>query len=140
MVTWGSAETKSIGSTRVVILWAVCLVWSFGLACYRPSIERATYLELDCASYVAAINHHARIGAKVFFNGDAPGYQQIASTMLATGQEGDVAAFHGVHVAVFHDGAWHDSDPAHNGVGLCRYNPSDPWFHGSVKIFRKVGA
>lgn len=140
MITWGQEQTRRDGSLRVTLIWAVILVWAAALAYARPSIEKAGYLQLDCAGYVAAVNHHGRIGAKAFFNGDTQGYHQIASTMLATGREGDVAAFHGVHVAVFHLGAWHDSDPAHNGAGLCSFgvNPNDPWFQGPVKIFRRI--
>ena len=51
---------------------------------------------------------------------------------------GDVAAFHGVHVAAFvGNGTWMDSDFRHDGVGIMRPNRRrGGWFYGEVKILR----
>lgn len=140
MTSWGQVDTnrKPMGFLPMLLVTVVALGFALQTQAGRINPDHATYLQLDCASYVAAINNHPRYGAKMFFEGKAPGYTQIASSQIATGAEGDVAAYHGVHVAVFHLGAWHDSDPAHNGAGLSHYDPKDPWFHGAVKIFRRI--
>ena len=51
---------------------------------------------------------------------------------------GDVAAFHGVHVAAYiGKGNWMDSDYRHGGVGVMRPNRRrGGWFYGKVKILR----
>ena len=53
---------------------------------------------------------------------------------------GDVADFHGAHVAAYiGDGVWMDSDPAHNGVGKINLKAkpqNDPWFRGNIRVLR----
>lgn len=115
------------------MMWAALTLWAVTLVASKPHVG---YLQMDCASYVASVNHHPRVGAKAFFEGKAPGYALLTDHMILSAAEGDVAAFHGVHVAVFTEGAWHDSDPQHDGPGLTKYDPKDPWFAGQVKIFR----
>ena len=61
----------------------------------------------------------------------------LAGCEMAGLVEGDIVAFHGCHVAIYHDGAIHDSDPRHDGVGLMQYDGSDPWFAGPVRILRR---
>jgi hypothetical protein len=51
---------------------------------------------------------------------------------------GDVAAFHGVHVAAYiGNDTWMDSDCRHGGVGIMRRNRKPGgWFYGEVKVLR----
>lgn len=60
----------------------------------------------------------------------------LAGCEMAELQQGDIVAFHGAHVAIFEDGALHDSDPRHDGPGLMQYDEKDLWFHGSVRVLR----
>lgn len=114
----------------------IVLAMTAGLAACRPANEEhAPYMVLNCSEYVAAVNHHSVIKAADFFAGRAPGYKLIETTVNV---EGDVAAFHGSHVAVFHNGEWRDSDPAHDGVGPMHYDASDLWFRGQVRLFRRT--
>lgn len=135
--TWGNFEPRPLASKNFykalvgLSLIAASIVWT-------ETPAKPGYLGMDCASYVAAVNHHQRVGARDFFDGKAKGYTLLTDHMIFSAAEGDVAAFHGVHVAVFHSGEWYDSDPSHGGPGLMRYDAKDPWFHGAVKIFRRA--
>ena len=105
-----------------------------------------SYGVLSCSSYICAARRHERCSAREIWNGcggDLIIIEQTADkdnidyTKL---EPGDIAAFHGVHVAAYiGEGVWIDSDPAHNGVGTIRLEntkPFDPWFTGEIRILR----
>lgn len=105
-----------------------------------PTWIGTPYEILSCSQYVAKQSGRPHLWANKLWTVPA-GYElrgQFANfgEMTIAPAEGDIAAFHGVHVAIFHSGVWMDSDPKHSGVGRMNYNPADPWFTGQVRIIR----
>jgi len=108
-------------------------------------LKGTDYWELNCSEYICVAKHHSDCMARNFWgkgcNGDAyvvqdvPSFDDIDTSKLLPG---DVAAFHGVHVAAFvGNGLWMDSDYRHGGVGTMRRNRRPGgWFYGEVKILR----
>jgi cell wall-associated NlpC family hydrolase len=116
---------------------------------YVARLERfvgTPYGALNCSGYICAARRHELCSAKEMWSvcgGDLTVVQQVSDKLdidYSKLQPGDVAAFHGVHVAAYlGDGVWLDSDPAHNGVGKIRVEntkPLDPWFVGEIRILR----
>ena len=116
---------------------------------YVASLERligTPYAALNCSSYICAAHRHEDCSAKDMWNScgsDLKVIEQIGKIGDIDYSKlvpGDVAAFHGVHVAAYiGNRTWVDSDPAHNGVGKIRLenvSPLDPWFAGEVRILR----
>jgi len=108
-------------------------------------LNGTNYWELNCSEYICIAKHHPDCVARNFWeqgcNGDAYVVQDVASFDDVDTSEllpGDVAAFHGVHVAAFvGNGLWMDSDYRHGGVGIMRRNRRPGgWFYGEVKILR----
>lgn len=106
------------------------------------------YWQQNCSDYVCDSHGHARISAQEIWDGGfnwntkandlhvvqaQPRFEDILPGSI---QEGDVLAFHGAHVAWFHNGQWMDSDPKHNGPGVMQYDSQDLWFAGPVRILR----
>jgi hypothetical protein len=103
------------------------------------------YWSLNCTQYICTAKRHPECLAENFWlrgcNGDAvveqdvPSFDDVDTSKLLPG---DVAAFHGVHVAAFvGNDTWMDSDYRHGGVGIMRPNRRrGGWFYGEVKILR----
>ncbi len=108
-------------------------------------LNGTSYWELNCSEYICAAKRHRKCLAKNFWEDgcdgdalvvqDAPFFDRIAVNNLLPG---DVAAFHGVHVAAYiGNGTWMDSDYRHGGVGIMKPNRrKGGWFYGEVKILR----
>lgn len=103
------------------------------------------YWKLNCSEYICAAKQHKHCLAKDFWesgcDGDAFVVQDVGSFNDVDSSKllpGDVAAFHGVHVAAFvGNRTWMDSDYRHGGVGIMRPNRrKGGWFYGEVKILR----
>lgn len=108
-------------------------------------LDGTDYWKLNCAQYICAAKRHRDCGARNFWangcDGDALVVQDVASFDEVDPSKllpGDVAAFHGVHVAAFVGRrTWMDSDYRHGGVGIMRPNRrKGGWFYGEVKILR----
>lgn len=104
------------------------------------------YLTLDCANYICAARQHSHCGSADIFTGCHGSMVMVAevktlteATSIPALQAGDVADFHGIHVAAYIGGGkWMDSNPDHNGVGDMNMHPSpsDLWYTGPVRIMR----
>jgi hypothetical protein len=104
------------------------------------------YGTLNCSGFICQAHRHERCSAKQMWEacGNSLGVIQRVSDRTQIDysklRAGDVAAFHGVHVAAYlGDGVWMDSDPAHGGVAkfqMEKTNPRDPWFKGEIRILR----
>ena len=108
-------------------------------------LKGTDYSTLNCSQYICTAKHHRNCKAKGFWaqgcDGDALVVQDVASFDDVDASKllpGDVAAFHGVHVAAFvGNDTWMDSDSRHDGVGIMRPNRKrGGWFYGEVKILR----
>jgi hypothetical protein len=108
-------------------------------------LEGTDYWQLNCSEYICAAKRHPDCTASNFWergcDGDAlvvqdvPSFDDVDTHKLLPG---DIAAFHGVHVAAFTgNGIWLDSDYKHGGVGIMRRTRRPGgWFYGEVKILR----
>jgi hypothetical protein len=104
------------------------------------------YNVLNCSGFICAAHKHEHCSAKEMWEACGNSLKVIQQAAgrdginYSTLRAGDVAAFHGVHVAAYvGNGVWMDSDPAHGGVAKFRLektNPLDPWFAGEIKILR----
>ena len=138
---------------KIILYLAFCLFFLGsslqGEDGYVGRLERyngTPYSVLNCAGFICAAHHHERCSAKEMWEACGNSLkviQQVAGKAnidYSTLRAGDVAAFHGIHVAAYlGDGIWMDSDPAHGGVGKFRLektNRFDPWFSGEIKILR----
>jgi hypothetical protein len=108
-------------------------------------LKGTDYWELNCSEYICAAKHHPDCVARNFWekgcDGDTYVVQDVASFDAVDTSKllpGDVAAFHGVHVAAYiGNGLWMDSDYRHGGVGIMKQNRRrGGWFYGEVKILR----
>jgi len=108
-------------------------------------LEGASYWTLNCSQYICAAKRHRDCMARNFWehgcDGDAFVVQDVPSFDVIDNSKllpGDVAVFHGVHVAAFiGNRTWMDSDYRHGGVGIMRPNRRPGgWFYGEVKILR----
>jgi len=108
-------------------------------------LKGTDYWTLNCSQYICTAKHHRNCKAEGFWergcDGDALVVQDVASFDDVDASKllpGDVAAFHGVHVAVFiGNGTWMDSDSRHDGVGIMSPNRrKGGWFRGGVRILR----
>lgn len=108
-------------------------------------LKGTDYWTLNCSQYICAAERHRECLARNFWDqgcdGDAfvvqdvPSFEAINTSKLLPG---DIAVFHGVHVAAFvGNGIWMDSDYRHGGVGIMRRNQRPGgWFYGEIKILR----
>lgn len=104
----------------------------------QPTLMGTGYWKMSCSYFACAYAKAPHYMAPELWNVPA-GYKQVG-TKLADAKPGDIAAFHGVHVAVLSpEGIWLDSDYRHNGVGRMQASANDPWFRGEIKIIRWVG-
>lgn len=117
-----------------------------GYVARLQALRGTPYLTLDCARYICAAKRHSHCGSAAIFsgcNGDMTLVKQVSTLAEAEAlpvlQPGDVADFHGVHVAAYvGNGQWMDSNPDHSGVGTMdkQPNPHDLWYTGPVRILR----
>jgi hypothetical protein len=138
---------------KITIYLAFCLFF-FGSSLqgeegYVGRLERyagTPYSVLNCSGFICAAHQHERCSAKEMWQAcgnslkviqQVSGRDKIDYSAL---RAGDVAAFHGIHVAAYMgNGVWMDSDPAHGGVAkfqMEKTNSRDPWFAGEIKILR----
>ena len=145
---------RSPGNTMKIILYLAASFFFLGSSIqgedgYVGRLERfagTPYSVLNCSGFICAAHRHERCSAKEMWNACGNSLTVIEQI---TGKDninysklrgGDVAAFHGVHVAAYlGDGIWMDSDPSHGGVAkfkMGNVNSRDPWFAGDIKILR----
>jgi hypothetical protein len=104
--------------------------------------SNTTYLDQPCGKYVCARAHRPTLSAQEIWDGAngklrvVQAQAQFEDLISDSLQEGDIVAFHGVHVGVYHHGQFMDSDPRHHGPGPMQYSASDAWFSGPVRILR----
>jgi hypothetical protein len=103
-------------------------------------------LELSCSSYICLAKKHTKCTAKEMWEGcggametvqEVANFADVDATQL---HAGDVADFHGIHVAMYvGDGVWMDSIPE-RGVGRMTVpvNWADLWYSGRIKVLRWV--
>jgi hypothetical protein len=156
---WGQAMLRrSSGSAFHANRWillSAAMILSLLSFSFKPAprnyldslvmLDGTEYWSLNCSQYICAAKRHRECLAEKFWldgcDGDAavvqhvPSFDNVDASKLLPG---DVAVFHGVHVAAFiGNGTWMDSDFKHAGVGIMR--PSrrrGGWFYGEVKILR----
>jgi hypothetical protein len=137
-----------ISIPAAIILSALSLSFTPAPRNYVESLvllNGTNYWELNCSEYICVAKRHQKCLAKNFWeNGcdgdalvvqDAQSFEGVDARKLLPG---DVAAFHGVHVAAYvGNGTWMDSDYRHGGVGIMKPNRrKGGWFYGEVKILR----
>ena len=144
-----------------VMFWiglALLLVFCEMRGCESRADDRPTYVErlealagtpygqLNCTQYVCQAHRSLPCSALKMYTGCdgqlrvISEYRTIAEMNESELQPGDVADFHGGHVAAYiGNGVWMDSDPAHSGVGkinLKSKSSGDPWFYGNIRVLR----
>jgi hypothetical protein len=107
------------------------------------AFEGVPYARMNCSQFVCMAKQHNYCSSAEIYRGcngafeiveQAASLSEIDYSRL---RAGDIAAFHGVHVAAYVTGTtWLDSDPEHGGVGLMKATPFDPWFKGPIRILR----
>jgi hypothetical protein len=101
----------------------------------------STYIDETCSQFVCRRANQPEFTAQEFWDGGEGRLQvvqaqpQFEDVIVKNLREGDVIAFHGVHVAVYTHGAFVDSTPEH-GVGRLQYRTGDPWYAGPVRVLR----
>jgi hypothetical protein len=100
-----------------------------------------TYMQATCSQFVCRHDKRPEIKAQELWDG-GQGQLQVVQVqarfedlIVEHLREGDVIAFHGVHVAVYTHGDFMDSTPEH-GPGLMQYRPGDQWYAGPVRVLR----
>jgi hypothetical protein len=103
---------------------------------------RPTYIDEPCGAYVCLRARRTPMNAQEIWDGGkgklkvVQAQERFEDLIPGSLQEGDIVAFRGVHVAVFHQGRFVDSDPRHDGPGPMQYVEGDSWFLGPVRILR----
>lgn len=100
-----------------------------------------TYLDATCSQFVCRRAKRPEFTAQELWDG-GKGQLRVVQAQLGFGdvivedlREGDVIAFHGVHVAVYTHGNFMDSTPEH-GQGRMHYQSRDQWYAGPVRVLR----
>jgi hypothetical protein len=146
--------SASVQSNRLILVSAAMILSVLSLS-FTPAphsyleslvmLNGTDYWRLNCSEYICAAKHHPHCLARNFWeqgcDGDADIVQDVASFEDVDTSKllpGDIAAFHGVHVAAFiGNGTWMDSDCRHGGVGIMRRNRRPGgWFYGEVRVLR----
>lgn len=140
--------------SRLISISAAIILSLFSLS-FKPAprnyveslimLKGTDYWTLNCSQYICAAERHRECLARNFWDQgcdggafvvqDVPSFEAINTSKLLPG---DIAVFHGVHVAAFvGNGIWMDSDYRHGGVGIMRRNQRPGgWFYGEIKILR----
>jgi hypothetical protein len=100
-----------------------------------------TYLDETCSQLVCRRAHRPELTAQELWDGGEGQLQvvqaqpQLEAVIVEDLLEGDVLAFHGVHVAVYTHGDFMDSTPE-RGPGLMQCRSGDRWYAGPVRVLR----
>ena len=100
-----------------------------------------TYLDETCSQFVCRRANRPELKAQEIWDGGDGQLQVVQAQAQFEGvivehlQEGDVIAFHGVHVAVYTHHDFMDSTPEH-GEGRLQYRTGDKWYSGPVRVLR----
>ena len=119
------------------------LVWLNGYASQAGATSGAA---LNCSGFIANAHGNEYIAPEEFYQGAGGKLQIVAEVSDRSAipesilKPGDVAAFHGAHVAAYLGaGIWIDSDARRGEVSKFRMqdkSQSDNWFAGPVRIVR----
>jgi hypothetical protein len=99
------------------------------------------YIDETCSQFVCRRAHRPELKAQELWDGGDGQLQvvqaqaQFEDVIVQDLLEGDVIAFHGVHVAVYTHGDFMDSTPE-KGAGLLQYRTGDRWYAGPVRVLR----
>jgi len=100
-----------------------------------------SYLDAPCGKFVCRRAHRSALNAQELWDGGngqlqvvqvQPKFEYLIVEHL---REGDVIAFHGIHVAVYTHGDFMDSTPEY-GQGRMQYRRGDLWYAGPVRVLR----
>jgi hypothetical protein len=134
-----------------VVLVLLCLnpalgAWGgsrYNYVSHLLAFEGVPYDRVNCSQYICQAKQQPFCNSAEIYEGchgllevieQVPSFAEVDYSRL---RAGDVAAFHGAHVAAYITRTtWVDSDPAHGGVGIAKPQPGDPWFKGPVRILR----
>jgi hypothetical protein len=100
-----------------------------------------TYLDETCSQFVCRRAHRPELKAQELWDGGDGRLQvvqaqaQFEDVIVTDLQEGDIIAFHGVHVAEYTHGDFMDSTPEH-GEARLQYRAGDKWYAGPVRVLR----
>ena len=115
------------------------LIITLALASFlRPSPK---YLDETCSQFVCRRVKRPELTAQQLWDGGDGQLQVVQAqarfedVIVEDLLEGDVIAFHGVHVAVYTHGDFMDSTPE-NGEGRVQYRAGDRWYAGRVRVLR----
>ncbi|HEV3206024.1 MAG TPA: hypothetical protein VGZ28_03655 [Terriglobales bacterium] len=115
------------------------LIITIALASFlKPS---PMYIDETCSQFVCRRAKQPELTAQQLWDGGDGQLQVVQAqarfedVIVEDLQEGDVIAFHGVHVAVYTHGAFMDSTPE-NGEGRLQYRSGDRWYVGPVRVLR----
>jgi hypothetical protein len=99
------------------------------------------YLDENCSQFVCRRANRPALKAQELWDGGLGQLQvvqaqpQFTDVIVEHLQEGDILAFHGVHVAVYTHGDFMDSTPE-RGEGRMHYRAKDSWYAGPVRVLR----
>jgi hypothetical protein len=99
------------------------------------------YLDENCSQFVCRRANRPTLKAQELWDGGRGQLQvvqaqpQFADVIVEHLHEGDILAFHGVHVAVYTHGDFMDSTPE-RGEGRMHYREKDSWYAGPVRVLR----
>ncbi len=100
-----------------------------------------TYLDATCSQFVCRRANRPELKAQELWDGGdgqlrvVQAQARFEDVITEDLLEGDVIAFHGVHVAVYTHGDFMDSTPEH-GPGRMQYRAGDQWYAGPVRVLR----
>lgn len=99
------------------------------------------YIDENCSQFVCRRAHRMEFKAQELWDGAngqlsvVQAQAQFEDLIVEDLREGDVIAFHGVHVALYTHGGFMDSTPEH-GAGRLQYQAGDRWYTGPVRVLR----
>lgn len=99
------------------------------------------YIDETCSQFVCRRAHRPEFKAQELWDGAdgqirvVQAQAQFEDLIVEDLREGDVIAFHGVHVALYTHGGFMDSTPEH-GESRLQYHAGDPWYTGPVRVLR----
>jgi hypothetical protein len=127
------------GLGRALIATMKLLIIGIALALFPW--PHPTYLEATCGQFVCRRAHQPELLAQELWDGGNGRLQVVQvqarfeDVIVEHLVEGDVIAFHGVHVAVYTHGDFMDSTPE-QGPGRMQYRTGDQWYAGPVRVLR----
>jgi hypothetical protein len=107
------------------------------------AFKGVSYSRLNCSQYICLAKQRPYCTSSEIYQGCHGAFKlvdevdSLAEIDYSHLRAGDIAAFHGAHVAAYIGGTtWVDSDPEHGGVGAMEARLHDPWFEGPIRILR----